>query len=382
VLELVDYMACVSTWQRRLIEGCGVDSEKMVVVHNGFDPSTFPYAGPAGRDWNQIVFIGRVEPAKGIHVLVHAFGELKGYFPDLKLAVYGDETRWAEFASNKDEILRRFPGITFHGKVPQAELSRALRSAGLLAFPSMSYESAGLAVVEAQASGCPVVAFDAGGTADYLDPRLGILLKEKDKPMEMLRDTIAALLRDRARVVEMSRMAETYGRECTWEKTARGVMDLAERAAARRLIGAAPELPEPIRRVRNVREVSVETLLRDHDRIAQQEFVPDTELASIVAGRPGEAWPYFVRGLRLESAGHAAAAETAYKEAVERANAHDWQPYFRLALLHADRRQLAAASACARVVLERVPQFPLRAHLEQLIAVAGPASGLWPNSRV
>jgi len=281
----------------------------------------------------------------------------------------------AEFRDNKEEIMRRFPGLVLHGKVPQAELSRALRRAGLLVFPSMSYESAGLAVVEAQASGCPVVAFDAGGTADYVVEQLGVLLKDNEKPMETLRDTIGALLRDRPRMIEMSRRAESYRRERTWERPARGIMALPERAAAHRRDAPIAERREPLRRVQNVAEVSIETLLRDHDRIAQQEFVPDAELASIVAGRPGEAWPYFVRGLRLESAGNAAAAESAYKAAIERANAHDWQPYFRLALLHADRRQLVQASECARVVLERVPRFPLRAQLEQLIAVAGSASG-------
>lgn len=367
VLSVLDYMACVSSWQRGIIEACGVESEKLVVVKNGFDPELFPYAGPEGRDWNQLVFVGRVEPAKGIHVLVHAFGELKGYFPDLKLSVYGDDQRWADFAAKKDEYAATFPGLVFHGKVPQAELSRALRRAGLLVFPSLSFESAGLAVVEAQASGCPVVAFDAGGTADYLDKRLGLLLQEKS--MESLRNAIATLLRDRAQLAEMSRLSERFGRERTWDSAARDIMALAERAVERGRQGE-PTLPEPLRRVGNAAEVSIETLLRDHERICQPDFISETELNSMIAEQPTAAWPHFVRGLRLESAGNTNAALAAYTDAMARASADDWQPHFRLALLHVDRRQLSAASTCAQAVLARVPSFPLKTQLEKIIAFA------------
>jgi glycosyltransferase involved in cell wall biosynthesis len=60
-IELVDYMLCVSEAQRSIIIGRQVEPTKLAVVRNGFDPEIFPYAGPAERDWNQLIFIGRVD---------------------------------------------------------------------------------------------------------------------------------------------------------------------------------------------------------------------------------------------------------------------------------------------------------------------------------
>jgi glycosyltransferase involved in cell wall biosynthesis len=230
VLRIVDYMLCVSDIQRSLMLSRKVDSEKIRVVKNGFDPATFTYAGPEGRDWNQLLFIGRVEAPKGIHVLLQVFAELKIEFPELKLSVFGDESFWPEFTSHKHDLMRKLPGLQFHGKVPQTELARHLRSAGLLVFPSQTFESAGLAVVDAQASGCPVVANGVGGVPEYLvDKKLGELVF--DKRPQALRDTIAELLRNRPRMIEMSRSAETLGRTRPWSIVAQEVLSLAERAS-------------------------------------------------------------------------------------------------------------------------------------------------------
>jgi glycosyltransferase involved in cell wall biosynthesis len=372
VTSLVDYMICVSHAQRSLILNRGIDAEKLVVVKNGFDEDVFSYAGPANRDWNQLMFIGRVEAAKGIHVLIQAFGELKREFPLLKLDVFGDESYWPEFTARKQELITDFPGLTFNGKVPQRKLSERLRTAGLLVFPSLTFETAGLAVVDAQASGCPVVAFGVGGVPEYLvEGKLGEVIYEKTP--EALRNCVATLLRNRERMEAMSRLGTTLGRERPWSKVAEEVLMYAERAAAWRRGGICSTLPQSLQRIGTVSGIAAESLLEDHELVAFPDIFSDDDLSRAIALPHKEAWPHLVRGIRLEKNGSVEQAMEAYRNAASSSARDDWQAFFRLALLHADRQELMEASRCAEEVLARSPHFPFRSQLEQLISMARPS---------
>lgn len=365
--EFVDYTLCVSLWQRELLKGTGASPEKLAVVRNGFEAEIFPYAGPEGRDWNRLVFIGRLEASKGIHVLVQVFGMLKQEFPDLTLSVFGDDQRWPEFSSKREEFVKRFPGLQFHGKVSQTRISEELRRAGLLVFPSISPESAGLAVVEAQASGCPTIAFNCGGVIDYISPNVGQVVSEINP--EALRDGIAGMLRDRARMIERSRAA-VHQRGRTWEVVAREVISYCEMAVERRSNQVIDVLPESVRRVDKVRGIAPETLLLDHEALLDSNALPEWALEKILAHNESRAWPYFIRGLRLENQGEHSEALRAYREAASRSSEADWQPFFRLAMLHIDRKDIAEASRCAQIVLERSPTFPMRQHMERIVSLA------------
>jgi glycosyltransferase involved in cell wall biosynthesis len=367
VMEIIDYMVCVSNAQRQIIVKGNLHPEKVVVIRNGFDPEVFTYAGPEGRDWNQLVFIGRIEPAKGIHVLLQAFAILKTEFPELKLSVFGDDGWWPEFVAVKEQYAAKLPGVKFHGKVPQRELAQYLRSAGLLVFPSVSFETAGLAVVDAQASGCPVVAHGVGGVPEYVvDGQLGEVLYEGTA--DALRQAITNMLRNRSRQIEMCRRCETLGRSRPWQVVAKEVMAQANRAAARRVALPISPLPESLRRITDARKHSAEVLLQDHDYAGSADLFSDRDLAEAMQAAPEEAWPHLVRGIRLEKLGSVEEAITEYNVAADRSQAEDWQPFFRLALLHMDRNELERASENASKVLERSPNFPFKSQLQNLIS--------------
>jgi hypothetical protein len=367
-MEVIDYLVCVSEAQRQVITKRNPHPQKIEVVRNGFDPDVFTYNGPEGRDWNQLVFIGRVELAKGIHVLLQAFAHLKAEFPDLKLSVFGDEGYWPEFVSLKPQFVEKLPGLTFHGKVPQRELARHLRSAGLLVFPSISFETAGLAVVDAQASGCPVVANGIGGVPEYVvDGHLGDVLYEAGP--DALREGIAKLLRNRARQVEMSRRCETMGRKRPWSVVADEVMVLANRAAEVRAESSLLRIPETLRRITQAGLNAADVLLRDHDYAGSTDLFSDRELAQAIQVAPHQSWPHLVKGIRLEKLGSVDEALREYTAAAEYSSADDWQPFFRLALLHVDRHDFAKASENASKVLERSPNFPLKTQLQEIISL-------------
>lgn len=369
VIEMIDYMLCVSHAQRSLILSPKVNSEKIRVVKNGFDPDVFRYAGPQGRDWNQLMFIGRLEPAKGIHYLLQVFAELKPEFPDLKLSIFGDESRWTEFMSHKSALIKKLPGLAFHGKVSQRELAENLQKAGLLVFPSISFETAGLAVVDAQASGCPVLAYSIGGVPEYIQEGvLGEVVHEKTP--EGLREGIASLLRDRAKMIRMSEAALEKGRTRPWSVVAEEVMVYAERAANTRTNMVSARLPESFKKIKDFEALSMHDLLGAHQSASQIEVYSDTDLDRALQYVENDAWPYFVRGLRLEKSGATDNAITFYKEAARRTKPDDWQPFLRLALLHAERTEYPLAAVYAQEVLQRSPSIPLRSQLEQLVSLS------------
>lgn len=367
VLYSIDYMLCVSDIQRSILVSRKVDAEKIKVVRNGFDPEIFTYAGPEGRDWNQLLFIGRVDAPKGVHILIQVFGELQREFPNLKLSIFGDDSVWPEFTSHKHDLMQRLPGLKFHGKVPQAEIAKQLQQAGLLVFPSLTFETAGLAVVDAQASGCPVVANAVGGVPEYLvEKELGELVY--DKSPAALREAIAQLLRDRPRLVKMSQSAKILGRTRTWHVVAQEVMAWAERAAAVRHERVQEKLPTVITQIKNAQSATVRDVLLAHEVAARDREFSDSDLQKALQVHPQEAWPHLIEGFRREESGEIAKAIESYQRAAEHSAPGDWQAFFRLALVHAERKELPLACGYAEKIIEQYPGFALRGELEQLIA--------------
>jgi hypothetical protein len=349
--------------------GQNPSSDKVTVVRNGFSPEVFTYAGPEHRDWNQLMFVGRLEMAKGVHVLLQVFAELKREYPDLKLSVFGADTTWKEFNGKKEQMMRDLPGLVFHGKVPQQELARHMRTAGLLVFPSISFETAGLAIVDAQASGCPVVAFGVGGVPEYLqDGVLGELVYERTP--QALRESIAGLLRNRDRLIEFSRNGLIHGRSRTWRVVAEDV--LRELCSVDRVqVSVEPaRLPDELAPIRNFAEAAPHEVFKAHERAAVKDVMSDTALHTVLAEFPMHAWPHLIQGIRFEVSGAIEQALESYSEAAKRSADNDWQAFFRLAIIHAERGEVPIASRYAREVLHRAPQFPLRRDLERLVAMA------------
>ena len=372
LMNLIDKMVCVSNAQRALLMQPDVDPSKIVVIRNGFDPDVFDYAGPEERDWNQLIYIGRVEPPKGIHVLLEAFSRLKPDFPELKLSVFGDERYWPDLVAHKEAMMARLPNLRFHGKVPQRELAKHLQRAGLLVFPSVTFESAGLAVVDAQASGCPVVGFGVGGVPEYLtDGLLGKVIYERTTLA--LYNGLRQLLADRTSLMRMSENGRTHGRTRPWGAVAREVMAVASEIASQRLGKTAQRtdgIPRALQCIRDFSDNSALDVLEAHQDITCEDQFPDGALESFIQRDPTGPWVPLVKGIRHEQCGELQQAAELYMQAAQVCDASDWQPFFRLALLCAECGEIPTAAQCAQTVLTRVPDFHLRSDLEKLIQFA------------
>ena len=155
-------------------ERCGVPADRITVIPNALDPAEYPrvdvFSGPAVR----VGFLGRLDPVKDVPRFVRSVALAAGRASArIEGHIFGDgpERDAVEKAIAACGFAKRF---TLHGFVatPQA----ALANIDVLLLPSAG-EGFGLVLIEAMASGVPVIALRAGGVTDVVeDGANGILL--------------------------------------------------------------------------------------------------------------------------------------------------------------------------------------------------------------
>jgi D-inositol-3-phosphate glycosyltransferase len=161
----------------------GADTERIVVIPGGVDTETFrPYPQAEARQrlgfpsqpTKLVLFVGRIEPLKGLDTLINAIKLSVTNQPalqeELKLVVVGgDALAQADQWGGEERRVRSLvhelgldEQVLFVGSRPQAQLPLLYSAADVVAVPS-HYESFGLVALEAQACGTPVVASRVGG---------------------------------------------------------------------------------------------------------------------------------------------------------------------------------------------------------------------------
>ena len=115
-----------------------------------------------------VLFVGRNEKRKGLNVLLDAFGEVASAVPGSRLVVigegYGPGAVQAAGGARGD--------VTWLGFVGNDELASYYSAADVFCSPALGGESFGIVLIEAMASGTPVVASDIPGYRDVLDRTL------------------------------------------------------------------------------------------------------------------------------------------------------------------------------------------------------------------
>ncbi|MBG93112.1 MAG: glycosyl transferase family 1 [Chloroflexi bacterium] len=152
----------------------GVSEDNISVVPLGVGPDFFEeklqsYAREKLKFYNEdkiVLAVGRVEPLKGLDVLIRAMSYVDPEMPYQLVIIGGDKAASVEISRLKDIAMQ--VGIAhkvkFIGSVDHSKLPIYYRAADVVVIPSFS-ESFGLVAVEAMASGVPVVASNVGGLA-------------------------------------------------------------------------------------------------------------------------------------------------------------------------------------------------------------------------
>ena len=129
-------------------------------IENGVDLDLFRVDASAIRHGKiSIIYVGRLVDYKRVDLLLDACEKLIGKI-DFQLHIVGDGRLRAALQKQVNQLsLTRH--VQFHGWLPQAAVAEMLRSSDIMAFPSMR-ECGGAVVLEAMASGIPVIAAKVG----------------------------------------------------------------------------------------------------------------------------------------------------------------------------------------------------------------------------
>jgi phosphatidylinositol alpha-mannosyltransferase len=207
----------------------------MAVVPNGVAPEFFagPEPLPGWRNSGPtVLFVGRLEPRKGLAYLVRAFLRLKPRYPRLRLLVVGRDDKHQQDKAMEMVPPRLRPDLVFVGSVPQADLPSYYASADVFCAPSLGGESFGIVLAEAMAVGLPVVCSDIGGYRDVVrDGSQGLLVPPRDP--EALAEALAGLLDNPARLAAMGQAAAVAARRYAWEVVAAEVAEVYQGALGR-----------------------------------------------------------------------------------------------------------------------------------------------------
>jgi glycosyltransferase involved in cell wall biosynthesis len=292
-LRTVDLIIGVSDYITEGIKACFPEiAARCHTVRNGVDTLRFfplPGTPPQNEGPKHVLFLARVSPEKGAHVLIQAFKILAESRPALHLDIVGhaDEILpYIYLAPDSDDraigSLRQFYGkrlsdmirrqlifrkrsyiddlaveaagderIVFYGSVSQTETISFYQRAAMLVYPSVWNEPSGNATVEAAACGLPVISTYSGGIPEYVeDGRTGLLAVRGDA-WELAR-AIRRVLDDPALARAMGEAGRLRVLDWfTWEASARRLAKLieglspADGAPSNIVQSAAPERPAP-----------------------------------------------------------------------------------------------------------------------------------------
>jgi len=230
-------------------------ADRCHTVHNGVNVENFSMRSDNGcraDSKKRLLFVGRVSPEKGVHVLLEAFPSIAEKHPDIELDIIGhvgampmeylvglsDEPEVNSLAAYYhepygDTLNRLIPPqlasqVHFTGNLPQESLIDYYQNADVLINPSYS-ESFGMSLVEALASGCPVVASRVGGMVEIVNgDNVGILVNRGD--VTELKNAVVELLDDNESRIAMGRAGHNMVADrFSWPQIAQRTMDLYER---------------------------------------------------------------------------------------------------------------------------------------------------------
>jgi len=164
-----------------------------------------------------VLFVGRLEPRKGIDRLIRAMAAVQRQAPEARLAIVGDgPDRAALEATARDADV----DVLFTGRVSDAVLPAYYRAADIVCSPALGDESFGIVLLEAMAAERPIVATRIDGYAE--------LLAQAGSARLVAVDDEAALAREITVLLDAPELRRTLGarggvfvRDYDWDPIAR-----------------------------------------------------------------------------------------------------------------------------------------------------------------
>ncbi|MGH7903911.1 MAG: glycosyltransferase family 4 protein [Candidatus Dormibacteraceae bacterium] len=205
----------------------------MRVIPNGIDTDIFRPAGEPLRrlrDGNvNVLFVGRLEKRKGLRYLLRAFEYMQDRVPESRLVVIGD----GPLRSSVENFVagRGLRNVLITGYVPPAELPGYYSSADIFCAPATGGESFGIVLLEAMASGLPVVTTEIPGYLTVVDPGQNALTV-RPKSWQELGAMLVVLARDADLRARMGASGLAKAQRYSWREVTARVIEVYEQSRA------------------------------------------------------------------------------------------------------------------------------------------------------
>jgi glycosyltransferase involved in cell wall biosynthesis len=188
------------------------------VIPNGISLEKFKVSSRYKKESTRtVIFVGRLHPVKGIQYLIEAMTIVHQKMPDTKLIIVGDGAERSRLEKHVKELDLN-DCIQFAGKVPQERIPEFMHQADIFVLPSLS-EGFPSVLLEAMASGLPVIATSVGGIPELIDEGINGFLVNIKRPDEIA-DRILTLMQNDDIRKEMSANNREKAELFTWDMVA------------------------------------------------------------------------------------------------------------------------------------------------------------------
>ena len=208
-----------------------LDRTNVSVLYNGVDLAQFSpdsRAGDAERErlglrGPVVLYVGRVNQQKGTDLLLRSWVDVRQREPDANLVIAGPISQFGAPALQSEEASWRSKiaevGGRYLGAVDESRLAATYNMADVFVMPTRGFEMFGMAAVEAQACGVPVVASDHGGLRETVPRLCGGRFPPGDA--FALGEQISLLLSDPVLRAGCGKAAVTNAAQYNWDRIAR-----------------------------------------------------------------------------------------------------------------------------------------------------------------
>lgn len=246
IMAVLDRMLCnadalhaITATEKEQITRLGYDDTPVMVAPNGIDPAPFddlpdPSAFldkfPALKSKQVILFLGRLNPNKGLDILARSFSSITRHFPDTVLLIAGPDEEGTR--QNMESILHSEGALdktVFTGMLTGEDKLAAMACADVFVLSSYS-EGFSIAILEAMAARLPVVITEGCNFPEVAEHGAGFVVEASETPVA---EAMGALLSDAALRARMGRSGrELVTQRYTWQATAATIVDLYKSLAA------------------------------------------------------------------------------------------------------------------------------------------------------
>ncbi|MFO8053396.1 MAG: glycosyltransferase [Candidatus Omnitrophota bacterium] len=217
-----NYCIAASSFTKKTLVEAGIPSSKIFILPLGVDLEQFKFKERSKEMQFNILFVGGVGQRKGIKYLLDAYEKIKTNNTSLKIV--------GPIVGSSNQLFKKKYLFDYLGILKPVEVCSIMHQCHVLVLPSL-FEGFGLVVLEAMATGIPVIASENSIGPDIIEEgKEGFILKPED--VEGLRKKLEFLKNNRKKLIKMGEAAAKKAKKYSWieyRKRLKRILELIEK---------------------------------------------------------------------------------------------------------------------------------------------------------